>query len=75
VKAAFIAVLAIIAIACATPAVLVDHTPHPCGEYPVNCGEGRCCPEGNLCFTARDGSHVCELNDGARLQDAGVDPL
>lgn len=51
---------AVLVVACATPAILIDHAPHPCGEYPVDCGHGRCCPEHNACIIEADGTPACE---------------
>lgn len=64
-----LAMLAAVAlVACATPPILVDPTPHPCGEWPVECGDGTCCPEHNACVLEPDGTPGCEYvgPDGVR---------
>lgn len=59
--------------ACKTPEILIDHAPHPCGEYPVDCGHGRCCPENNRCIVEADGTPACEFDGAGATLDAGFD--
>jgi hypothetical protein len=48
------AVFCLLISACSTPAILTpDGTPPVCGQFPVECGNGYCCDEGQTCGGAR----------------------